>query len=362
MELRTSSHDRTRIWERPVSRNRAHLPRLRSDAPRCGRSGRRDARQLPATPRITRVRCTPKDAGRARCSTSARDRVAAALGARRERDHVYRQRHRSRQSWRSPASCARLAGRGAPDRYASSSITRCCAPLDGLRDDGCDVTLLPVDARAGSIPTEFGGAFASARRLCVSVMYANNEIGTVQPIGRAGRHRPRRAASLFHTDAVQAPRPGCPIDVRALGVDLLSLSAAQVRRSQGRRCPLRAATARRFAPLIPGGGQEFGRRSGTENVAGVVGMAAALELAVAERPAASRARRRPARPARGRHLRGDPRRPHQRRRRASGFPTCSNASFAGIDSEALLIAPRPGRGRRLRRKRLHVGRRSSRAT
>jgi len=110
----------------------------------------------------------------------------------------------------------------------------------------------------------------------VSVMYANNEIGTVQPVMEIARAAHAVGAAM-HTDAVQAPG-SLPLDVRGLGVDALSISGHKFGAPKGVGA-LFLASGTPIEPLIHGGGQERGRRSGTENVAGVFGLAVALELA-----------------------------------------------------------------------------------
>jgi cysteine desulfurase len=146
-----------------------------------------------------------------------------------------------------------------------------------LEKQGFEVTYLPVDAQGRVSPADVEAALRPDTIL-VSIMAANNEIGTIQPIGEIGAIA-RRAGVLFHTDAVQAVGH-IPVDVEAWNVDLLSLSGHKFHGPKGvgvlyMRKPLR------LPPLIHGGGQEKGRRSGTENVAGAVGLAAALKEAAA---------------------------------------------------------------------------------
>ena len=118
----------------------------------------------------------------------------------------------------------------------------------------------------------------------VSVMYANNEIGTVQPIAAVARAAHAVGAAM-HTDAVQAPG-SLPLDVRDLGVDALSISGHKFGGPKGVGVVFLASRIA-IEPLIHGGGQERGRRSGTENVAGAVGLSVALELAEQARAANS---------------------------------------------------------------------------
>ena len=146
-----------------------------------------------------------------------------------------------------------------------------------LEKEGFQVTYLPVDGEGFVAPAALEAALTDETTL-VSVMAANNEIGTVEPLAALGEIC-RARKILFHTDAVQAVGH-IPIDVRAMNVDLLSASAHKFNgpRGIGFLYLRRGSKVRR---LVEGGGQERGRRSGTENVAGAVGMAAALSAAAA---------------------------------------------------------------------------------
>lgn len=153
------------------------------------------------------------------------------------------------------------------------AVTHTC---DYLKKHGYDITYLPVDKFGRIAPDDLRAAFRSDTIL-VSVMTANNEIGTIEPVKELSDITHEHGA-LFHTDAVQAVGH-IPVNVRDTGVDMLSLSAHKFRGPKG----VGALYIRRgVSPtvLIHGGGQEKTRRSGTENVAGAVGMAAALEEAV----------------------------------------------------------------------------------
>ena len=149
--------------------------------------------------------------------------------------------------------------------------------LKKLEKEGFEITLLDVGEKGIVSPVQIAEAIRPDTIL-VTVMYANNEIGTIQPIGEIGAVC-RQNGVLFHTDAVQAAGH-LPINVEEDQVDMLSLSAHKFNGPKGIGV-LYAKTGVFLTNLIEGGGQERGKRAGTENLPAIVGMAAALEEALA---------------------------------------------------------------------------------
>ena len=207
-----------------------------------------------------------------------------------------------------------------------------------LESQGFEVTYLPVDS-AGIVQPEAVLRAITDRTTLVSIMYANNEIGVVNPIPEIAQVIKQQAAELsrtilFHTDAVQAAGY-LDLDVRMLGVDLMSLSGHKFHGPKGTG----VLFIRRGAPFLPyllGGGQERERRSGTENIPGIVGLSVALEAANARRDETSRhcaalrdrivvqvLERVP-----GSRLNGHP---------TQRLPNNANFSFPGVEGEPILL-------------------------
>ncbi len=147
--------------------------------------------------------------------------------------------------------------------------------LKALARTGSETTLLPIDNSGVAAPEDLRAAMRDDTAL-VSVMHANNEIGTIQPVAELARIAHERGA-LFHSDAVQSAGK-IPVDVKKLGVDLLSISAHKFYGPKGVGA-IWIRRGLRILPISTGGKQERNRRAGTENVAGIVGMGVAAEIA-----------------------------------------------------------------------------------
>lgn len=153
-------------------------------------------------------------------------------------------------------------------------------PCHWLEKQGFSVTYLPVDGYGMVSPDDVKKALTD-KTILVSIMHANNEIGTIEPLAEIAKVT-REAGVYLHTDAVQTVGH-IPVNVDQMGVDLLSLSAHKFYGPKGVGA-LYVRKGTRIAPLIHGGGQEKNRRSGTENVPGIVGLGKAAETAERELP------------------------------------------------------------------------------
>jgi cysteine desulfurase len=183
-----------------------------------------------------------------------------------------------------------IALKGAAEMYAEkgnhiiTAATEHKATLDStkhLEKHGCTVTYLPVD-KFGAVSAEQVKAAITDKTILISLMHANNEIGTIHPIEEIGKIA-KEAGILFHVDAAQTAGK-IPIDVEKMGIDILSISAHKMYGPKGvgglyvRRTNPRV----RLSPVVHGGGHERGFRSGTLNVPGIVGFGKAAELCTEE--------------------------------------------------------------------------------
>lgn len=220
----------------------------------------------------------------------ARKTVARCVGARRPDEIVFTsgatEADNAAVLGLAHAACAVRKSRGA-GQFVPHVITSAIehdavlAPVERLKAEGFRVTLLAPNAQ-GFVSAADLEAALDADTVLVSVQAANSEVGSVQPIAQLAETA-HRAGAFFHTDAVQALGK-VPCDVQEWGVDAASFSAHKVGGPKGvGALYLKARTP--FEPYALGGGQETGRRSGTQNVAGIVGFAAALEAVVANQPA-----------------------------------------------------------------------------
>ena len=181
-----------------------------------------------------------------------------------------------------PPHCKRAAKHVVTSSAEHHAVLHACQHLETL---GFEVTYLPVDSY-GMVQPESVYNAVTGKTTLVTIMYANNEIGTVNPIADISQAIKRRAGELgrtvaFHTDAVQAAG-FLDLDVKTLGVDLMSLSGHKIYGPKGTGILFIRRTTP-FLPLILGGGQERERRAGTENIPGIVGISVALEASNRQR-------------------------------------------------------------------------------
>lgn len=263
---------------------------------------------------------------------AARDTVAKCLHCR--SDEVYFTSGGSEaDNWATKMTASALAKKG--KKHIISTVFEHHAilhTLEYMKKQGFEITLLPVNSN-GIVKIEDVRAALRPDTALVSVMFANNEIGTIQPIAEIGELCHEKGV-LFHTDAVQAVGH-IPIDFEGMHIDMLSLSAHKFHGPKGIGALL-IRKGLRFANLIEGGAQEKGRRAGTENTAGIVGLAEAMQLACStlekNMPALAAKRDRLIHglltSVESCRLNGDP---------VHRLPGNVNISFEGIEGESLLL-------------------------
>ncbi len=275
---------------------------------------------------------TPGNEARAAID-AARGSVAALIGAAKREEIIFTSGATESNNLALKGAALRNKDRG--NRVITSSIEHMSVmnTCKELGKQGFEIVYLPVD-KYGVVDVRALEKEVSDKTVLVSVMYANGEIGTIQPIKEISEVAHGKGA-LLHVDAVAAAGQ-VPIDVKSENIDLLSLSSNDLYGPKGVGA-LYIKSGTRVMPLVQGGGQERGLRSGTENLSGIVGMGKAAELARAEMGAES-ARLRGIRDKLIRetlekipesHLNGHP---------VIRLPNNANIRFSYIEGEALILS------------------------
>ncbi len=208
---------------------------------------------------------------------NARQGIADLLGASRADEIYFTSGGSESDNWAIKGVCRELKAKGKThiitSKFEHHAVLHTC---NALEKEGFTVTYLDVYENGIVRPQDVKDTITDQTAL-VTIMYANNEIGTIQPIAEIGKIC-REAGVLFHTDAVQAVG-NVPINVREQNIDLLSLTGHKFHGPKG--CgALYIRRGVRLKNIIDGGAQERGKRAGTENVAGIVGLHKALEIAI----------------------------------------------------------------------------------
>ena len=212
---------------------------------------------------------------------ASRESITAALNARSAKDILFTSGATEANNWAIKSIAhvlkkpAQKSGHIITSQIEHAAILEVC---EWLKQDGFEITALPVDTNGFVSPDDLECAIRP-ETILISIMHANNEMGAIQDIAALGNIAKKHGV-LFHTDAVQTVGK-LPIDVQALPIDLLSCSAHKLYGPKGIGFLYANETAQHILePLLHGGGQEYGLRSGTENLANIVGLTKALELAV----------------------------------------------------------------------------------
>lgn len=261
----------------------------------------------------------------------AREKVAQAIGA--DASEIYFTSCGSEaDNWAVKGICERLAKKG--KKHIITSVFEHHAILHTCQDmekKGFEVTYLPIDENGLVSPEDVKNALREDTAL-VTIMFANNEIGTIQPIAEIASVCKEKGV-LFHTDAVQAVG-NVEIDVHAMGIDMLSLSGHKIHAQKG----VGALYVRKgiaLPNLLHGGAQERNKRAGTENVPAIVGLGKAIEIACGNIPA----KREKVTAMRNRLIDGILKLSHTRLNgdRDKRLPGNCNISIEGIEGESLLL-------------------------
>lgn len=215
-----------------------------------------------------------------KCIEQARETVANCLGCK-PTEIFFTSCGSEADNWALKSTCERLSARG--KKHIVTSVFEHHAILhtcEALEKQGFEVTYVPIDEYGYVNPTDVANAIREDTAI-VSIMFANNEIGTIQPIEEIAKicHEKR---VIFHTDAVQAVGH-VDINVKEMGIDMLSMSGHKIHAQKG----IGALYVKSGIPLpnfIHGGAQERGKRAGTENVPAIMGFAKAMEIACANIP------------------------------------------------------------------------------
>ncbi len=222
------------------------------------------------------VHATGRDARKA--IENARRQVAAAIGAASPQEIYFTAGGSESDNWAIKGAAFQNRKKG--NHIITTAIEHHAVlhTCKWLERQGFEVTYLPVDAE-GFVTAEQVERAITDQTILISIMAANNEIGTLEPIAEIGRVA-RAHKILFHTDAVQAVG-AIPLDVQAMNIDMLSMSGHKFHGPKGIGA-LYIRKGVRIDTLIHGGAQERGQRAGTENLAGIVGMGKAIEIATTD--------------------------------------------------------------------------------
>ena len=209
----------------------------------------------------------------------AREQVATAIGAN-AKEIYFTGSGSEADNWAIRSAAKTLKDKG---NHIITSAVEHHAVLHTCQDlekEGFEVTYLPVD-EYGMVSVEDVKAAIKDTTILITIMFANNEIGTIMPIVEIGKLAKEKGI-VFHTDAVQAIGM-VPIDVNEMNIDMLSLTGHKFHGPKGSGA-LYVRKGIKLASFITGGGQERGRRAGTENVPGIVGLGKAIEMATSDIP------------------------------------------------------------------------------